>query len=88
MMNDKRQTFLIPVVSGDHDNWVEINAGQQALLRVAHSAEMISRLLRQKSLPPIDHASFLLDTFALAKESPDDHDEKLTRTTVISLLDA
>jgi puromycin-sensitive aminopeptidase len=160
MMNDKRQTFLIPVVSGDHDNWVKINAGQQALLRVAHSSEMISRLLRpirQKSLPPIDRASLLLDTFALAKaghvpieetiallrasvnedsftvwsaiasvlrglsilmehiggiafqsfqsfgaflvkvalekfgwehKSIDDHDEKLTRTTVISLLDA
>lgn len=68
IMNGKRQTFVIPL-NGAND-WVKINAGQQALLRVAHSPSMVSRLLqpiREKSLTPIDRASLLLDAFALAK---------------------
>lgn len=68
IMNGKRQTFVIPL-SGEND-WVKINAGQQALLRVSHTPGMISRLLqpvREKILTPIDRASLLLDAFALAK---------------------
>jgi puromycin-sensitive aminopeptidase len=68
LMTGKRQTFCIPL-SGEAD-WVKVNAGQQALVRVAHSPTMVSRLLApisNKSLSPVDRASLLLDAYALAK---------------------
>eukprot|EP00602_Paraphysomonas_sp_CaronLab_P000533 CAMPEP_0185021724 /NCGR_PEP_ID=MMETSP1103-20130426/4412_1 /TAXON_ID=36769 /ORGANISM="Paraphysomonas bandaiensis, Strain Caron Lab Isolate" /LENGTH=825 /DNA_ID=CAMNT_0027553425 /DNA_START=132 /DNA_END=2609 /DNA_ORIENTATION=+ len=68
LMTQKRQTFCIPL-AGEGD-WVKLNAGQQALVRVAHTPAMIDRLLepiRSKTLSPIDRASLLLDAYALAK---------------------
>ena len=54
---------------GDKD-WLKINAGQKALVRVSHSTEMTSRLsiaLTDQTLPPVDRAALLLDAYALAK---------------------
>ena len=68
LMTGKRQTFRI-TLSGPND-WVKVNAGQHALVRVAHSPAMITRLVApvtDKSLSPVDRASLLLDAYALAK---------------------
>lgn len=50
--------------------WVKLNAGQAALLRVAHSEKMLSRMLesgiKEKGLSPIDRAALLDDQYALA----------------------
>ena len=50
--------------------WIKINSGQAALVRVAHSEEMLSRLLVPgivgKSLSPIDRAALLDDQYYLA----------------------
>lgn len=83
LMNERRQSFVIPL-NGAND-WVKINAGQQSLLRVAHTPTMISRLVQpisEKSLSPIDRASLLLDSYALAKAG------KVPIENVISLLRA
>lgn len=64
------QNFTIPLAgAGD---WVKINTGQQALVRVAHSPEMMQRLqpaLRSQALSPVDRAALLNDAYALAKVS-------------------
>lgn len=68
IMSAKRQTFTLKT-NGASD-WLKINAGQKALLRVAHSDEMIRRLtpaIRSKAVSVIDRAGLLLDTYALAK---------------------
>lgn len=69
LMQSRTQTFTIPLQGGGQD-WVKLNAGQEALVRVAHSTEMIERLqaaITAKTLAPVDRASLLLDTYALAK---------------------
>lgn len=69
IMDQRVQTFRVPLTHGDGD-WIKINAGQKALVRVAHSAEMLRRLIpviRAKGISSVDRASLLLDTFALAK---------------------
>lgn len=73
VMDQKVQTFSIPL-SADHSNgsskWLKINAGQKALLRVAHSTEMMNRLLHASNITavaPVDRAALLLDAYALAK---------------------
>jgi puromycin-sensitive aminopeptidase len=68
IMSQKTQTFSIPL-NNSHD-WLRINAGQQALVRVALTPTMTHRLQRAistKKLPPIDRAALLLDAYALAK---------------------
>jgi len=68
IMSKKVQTFVIPLSGAD--DWIKINSGQKALVRVAHSTEMTRRLspaLRNKTLTPVDRAALLLDAFALAK---------------------
>lgn len=69
IMHSKQQTFTI-ALNGAED-WVKINAGQKALARVAHSKEMIRRLLpaiqSKQSLGAIDRGALLLDAYALAK---------------------
>lgn len=68
LMTEKQQTFTVPLTG--NDDWIKLNAGQQALVRVAHSSEMTRRLqgaIRSKSLSPIDRASLLLDGYAIAK---------------------
>mmetsp|Transcript_20947 Transcript_20947/g.30195 ORF Transcript_20947/g.30195 Transcript_20947/m.30195 type:complete len:870 (-) Transcript_20947:137-2746(-) len=75
LMTQRRQTFTIPLASAD--DWLKINAGQHALVRVAHSPTMLQRLqeaIRSKSLSPIDRASLLLDSYALAKAGNADVD--------------
>ena len=68
IMSKKTQKFSIPL-SGP-DDWLRINAGQKALARVAHSAEMTKRLsiaLKNKTVSSVDRAALLLDAYALAK---------------------
>lgn len=68
IMDKKVQSFAVPL-SGS-GNWIKINAGQKALVRVAHSPEMIRRLspaITNKLLGPVDRAALLLDGYALAK---------------------
>ncbi len=68
IMDKEVQTFKIPLDGSD--DWIKINADQKALLRVAHSPEMQKRLvpaITSKKLNPIDRASLLLDSYALAK---------------------
>ena len=71
IMDQKVQTFAIPVSTKNGVKpWLRINAGQKALVRVAHSAEMIARLqpaITQNLLSPVDRAALLLDGYALAK---------------------
>ena len=68
IMDHKVQSFTIPL-AGEGD-WVKINTGQQALVRVAHSAEMARRLqpaIRNRTLSPVDRAALLSDAYALAR---------------------
>lgn len=71
IMDQKTQTFSIPVSTKNGVKpWLRINAGQKALVRVAHSEEMIFRLqpaITQGLLSPVDRAALLLDGYALAK---------------------
>jgi puromycin-sensitive aminopeptidase len=72
LMRGKTQSFTIPLdpTQGQGQDWVKLNAGQAALVRVAHSPGMLARLrpaITAKTLPPIDRAAVLLDTYALAK---------------------
>ena len=71
LMQGRTQSFTIPLdPSQGGQDWVKMNAGQEALLRVAHSPGMLARLLpaiTSKTLPPVDRASVLLDTYAMAK---------------------
>jgi aminopeptidase N len=69
LMQGKKQTFTIPLSPGGED-WIKMNAGQEALVRIAHSPGMLARLLpaiTSKSLAPIDRAAVILDTYAMAK---------------------
>lgn len=69
LMKGKKQTFTIPLSPGGED-WIKMNAGQEALVRIAHSPGMLARLLpaiTSKSLAPIDRAAVILDTYAMAK---------------------
>lgn len=58
----------IPLSSGDA--WVKLNAGQSALVRVAHTESMITRMMqkgiRDKELSAIDRAALLNDQYSLA----------------------
>lgn len=74
LMKDKVQTFVIPLVTTEafpaEKQWLRINAGQKALVRVALSESMTQRLLpalAHKQLSPVDRAACLLDAYALAK---------------------
>lgn len=70
VMDQKRQTFAVPVAASGADKqpWVKINAGQKALVRVAHSPEMTARLVGSiTEVAPVDRAALLLDAYALAK---------------------
>ena len=69
VMAQKQQTFAIPVFSAAGCRpWVRINAGQNALVRVAHSPEMVGRLQEGiTQVAPVDRAALLLDAYALAK---------------------
>ena len=69
LMQARTQSFTIPLAPGGND-WVKLNAGQQALVRIAHPPDMLTRLLpaiTSKAMAPIDRAAVLLDTYALAK---------------------
>ena len=75
IMDQKVQTFAVRLdgsVSVENQ-WIKINAGQKALVRVAHSPEMTKRLISAMTrgglsvLSPVDRAALLLDGYALAK---------------------
>lgn len=71
IMDQQQQTFTIPLAAGG-DDFLKINAGQKALVRVGHSPEMLRRLSANVSsststLTSVDVASLLLDGFALLK---------------------
>jgi len=68
IMNQKVQTFTVPLSTGD--DWIKINTGQWALALIAHSPEMTKRLLpaiTDKTLTAVDRAALLSDAYALAK---------------------
>ena len=68
IMSARRQTFAV-AVKGPED-FVKINAGQRALVRVAHSNDMYRRLNRaigDQTIGPEDRSSLLLDAYSLAK---------------------
>ena len=75
IMDQKVQTFAVPLDKSIRveDQWIKINAGQKALVRVAHSPEMTKRLISAMTrgglsvLGPVDRAALLLDGYALAK---------------------
>jgi len=68
IMDKKQQEFTIPLSStGD---WVKINAGQKALVRVLHTKQMTERLqsgLKTQAVSAVDRAAILLDAYALVK---------------------
>jgi puromycin-sensitive aminopeptidase len=67
MMNKLEQSFTIPLTKGASD-YLKINAGQRALCRVNPSVEQLARLTKNlPSLTPVDLASLVLDSYALAK---------------------
>ena len=69
LMTSKRQEFTIPLLHGSND-WVKLNAGQKALVRVAYTPEMTRRLqsaIVSGTLPVVDRAALLLDAYAIAK---------------------
>jgi aminopeptidase N len=73
-MSEKKQIFKIPLdndeVQDDNKQWLKINAGQKALVRVAYTPTMTKRLkygIQDKILCPEDRAALLLDAYALAK---------------------
>ena len=68
IMDQKVMTFKVPLAGAD--DWLKINAGQKALVRVAVSSEMAGRLnkaIRSNALPAIDRAALLLDSYSLAR---------------------
>jgi puromycin-sensitive aminopeptidase len=68
LMTGKRQAFTVPI-AGSND-WLRINAGQKALLRVALTPEQTRRLqpaIRSKALSAVDRSALLLDSYSLAK---------------------
>ena len=77
VMTAKEQIFTIPLNPAVpmEQQWIKINAGQKALCRVAHSAEMTRRLQMalvpgadgKPALAAVDRAALLLDSYALAK---------------------
>ncbi|KAJ1440286.1 peptidase family M1-domain-containing protein, partial [Ochromonadaceae sp. CCMP2298] len=70
LMDQKQQTFIVPVAASAAGAlpWLKINAGQKALVRVAHSTEMVARLQGSiAEVAPVDRAALLLDAYALAK---------------------
>ena len=62
-------------------DWIKLNAGQTALLRVNYTSSMLESLgkaVRECSMTPSDRGALLLDTFALAKA------KKVAPTEVVS----
>jgi puromycin-sensitive aminopeptidase len=62
--------IAFPTGSNESEHWVKLNSGQVALLRVAHSENMLKRMLvpgiREKGLSAIDRAAVLDDQYCLA----------------------
>lgn len=69
-MTERIQTFTIRLSSQGGKGWVKINAGQKALVRVAHTEEMTRRLvlaIGRGEINAVDRAALLLDAYALTK---------------------
>jgi puromycin-sensitive aminopeptidase len=70
LMREKTASITIPLVAGTNNDWVKLNAGQGAPIRVLPSAEMLKRLavpIRDKSLSVSDRAGLLFDAYAMVK---------------------
>lgn len=71
IMKDRKQTFKLPLdPASKASQWVKINAGQKALIRVSYTSTSINRLqdaIRNKLICVEDRAAILLDAYALAK---------------------
>jgi len=68
IMDQKEMKFKVPLAGAD--DWLKINAGQKALVRVAVSSEMAGRLnkaIKSNALSAIDRAALLLDSYSLAR---------------------
>ena len=68
IMTKKREEFSV-ALKGAGD-WVKINTGQAALVRVLHTSQMNDRLragLQARTVSSVDRAAILLDTYALVK---------------------
>jgi len=75
LMSSKQQTFTIPVdPNAPSPNFLKINAGQQALVRVLYPNSALPGLahaIEHKAMPAGDRAAVLLDAYALAKAGYD-----------------
>jgi puromycin-sensitive aminopeptidase len=75
LMREKTASITIPL--GGANDWVKLNAGQGAPIRVLPSEEMLQRLstpIQMKALPAVDRAGLLSDAYAMVKAghmSPD-----------------
>jgi puromycin-sensitive aminopeptidase len=75
LMREKTASITIPLSGAD--DWVKLNAGHGAPIRVLASEEMLKRLskpIQTKSLPAVDRAGLLSDAYAMVKAghmSPD-----------------
>ena len=75
VMTDEEQSFAVALsgsaAGGNADDFVKINAGQKALVRVNYSAAMLQRMApfiaAGDKLSAVDTASLLLDSYALLK---------------------
>lgn len=68
LMREKNASITIPLTG--KDDWVKLNAGQGAPIRILPSEEMLKRLskvIQNKSLPVSDRAGLLTDSYAMVK---------------------
>lgn len=73
LLSAKKQKFSLPV-SGNKNNFLKINAGQEALVRVSYSPAMLDRLctaISDQKLGTVDRAAVLLDAYELARAGYD-----------------
>jgi len=69
LLTSKTDKIEIPL--SNPNDWVKLNLGQHAPLRVLYPPELLARLaagIRDKSLPATDRAGLLLDCFNLTKK--------------------
>ena len=68
LMHDKTATVTVQLAS--EKDWIKINAGQTAMIRVNYTPEMRQRLaeaVRTKAIPPQDRGALLGDAYALSR---------------------
>jgi len=74
LMRENTASITIPVSEG---GWVKLNAGQEVMMRVLNTDEMLKRMadgVKSKKMHEIDRSALLADAYALVKaghESPE-----------------